>query len=87
MRRSDLTHLPQFIILLCLLLTGAGLVLYLNTQKTLQIAAIILMSLSYLTWGIIHHLKNKDFHLEVLLEYLSLAILGSSLLIILVLRA
>ncbi len=87
MRHSDSSHLPQFIVLLALLLTGAGLTLYLNHQKTLQIAAVIMLSLSYVVWGIIHHLKSKDFHIEVLLEYLSLATLGSSLLIILILRA
>ena len=45
------------------------------------------MGLTYFIWGLWLHLKDKTLHWSIVLEYLSLALLGVSLLIFMGLRA
>ncbi len=40
----------------------------------------------YFIWGIIHHIYSKDLHFKIVLEYLSIAILGALLLLGLIAR-
>ena len=45
-----------------------------------QFILIILAAIFYFGWGIVHHLIKGDFHLEIMLEYLLIAILAVILL-------
>ena len=48
---------------------------YQTTPKYVFIATII-FAVSYLCWGVIHHLKAKNFTFRIMLEYFLVAILG-----------
>jgi hypothetical protein len=38
--------------------------------------ATLSFALSYILWGIFHHLRAKNFHVRIVLEYLLVAVLG-----------
>lgn len=38
--------------------------------------AAILLGVSYVVWGILHHSRRGDLHIKVVLEYAGIAILG-----------
>lgn len=76
----------------CLLLLGilfacfAGLVLF-SYDKNIQFLIASLGSAGYVIWGVVHHKHNKDYHFEVLLEYLAVAILGLTIIFTLIIRS
>lgn len=47
-------------------------------QSTPQIIlfATIAFGVSYVLWGVVHHLRSKNFHAKIVLEYLLVALLG-----------
>jgi hypothetical protein len=53
----------------------AGLMLF-SYDKHFQLAIATATATGYFTWGIVHHILNRDFHIEIALEYLAVAILG-----------
>lgn len=73
----------SFIFLSFLLLILGAAYLYLPGQR---IGLAITMGLIYFFWGLILHHKDKSLHWPIVLEYLSLAMLGVTLLIFLSLR-
>ncbi len=79
-------HNLHFIILLIILTIGASFILLLNHNQPYQIGAVIATSLGYFLWGIAHHYKQNDFHPEIILEYLLMALLGASFLISIILK-
>jgi hypothetical protein len=48
---------------------------YQATPRYLLIATVI-FAVIYFVWGVIHHLKNKNFHAKIVLEYFLVALLG-----------
>lgn len=40
--------------------------------------AAILLGVSYVVWGVLHHARRGDLHMKVVLEYLGIAILGAA---------
>ncbi|KKS93186.1 MAG: hypothetical protein UW68_C0003G0022 [Candidatus Collierbacteria bacterium GW2011_GWB1_44_6] len=57
------------------------LVLLFNGSKVYQAITVICVSLLYILWGILHHLREHTFHLNIMLEYLLFALLGSFIVI------
>lgn len=41
----------------------------------IELAAVV-TAISYIAWGVIHHARRGDLHTKVVLEYLSIALLG-----------
>lgn len=79
-------HLSHYLALFGLLLVGfAGLVLF-SYDKTFQIAIAIATGVSYVAWGIVHHLIHRDLHIETLIEYVAISLLGFIILYTLVIR-
>ncbi len=70
-------HVFHFVILVTLLALGSGVVLFFGNDRTNQLYAVICMAVTYVLWGIFHHLKTGDLHRRIFLEYLLIAILGS----------
>jgi hypothetical protein len=69
-----------------ILLAGfAGLVLF-SYDKNFQSAVAVATALAYVSWGVVHHIHHKDLHLETLLEYVAVAILGLTILFSLILH-
>lgn len=46
----------------------------------------VALSVSYTAWGIIHHLVHKDICINIVLEYVSVAILGLAMILSLIFR-
>lgn len=84
--RNFARHLPHYMLLFGILFAGfAGLILF-SYDKDFQIAIAIATAISYVIWGVTHHYLHRDLHLEVFIEYIAVAFLGSTILLSLILR-
>ena len=80
-------HLSHSLLLIGILMAGfAGLILF-SYDKNAQFVIASLTSCAYVVWGVIHHTHNKDFHWEVLVEYLAIAFLGLTIVFTLIIRS
>lgn len=84
---SHKLHIPDFLILVIILIVGATLILVFNTNRYLQQISVVGLSLAYFLWGMIHHLKSKDHHWYIFLEYFLVAALGAAILLPLIINA
>ena len=74
--RSFARHLPHYLSLFGILIAGfAGLILF-SYDRNFQVSVAIATAASYVAWGIVHHWLHKDLHLETVIEYVAIAILG-----------
>jgi hypothetical protein len=48
-------------------------------DKALQMAVLVLLSLFYVIWGLLHHFMYHDVHIKVVLEYILIGALGISI--------
>lgn len=69
-------HFPHYFSLVGLMFAGFVGILYFSYDKSFQTAIAVSTALSYLAWGIIHHIIHKDLYFTVILEYLAIACLG-----------
>ena len=80
-------HLPHYLSLFGILFAGfAGLVLF-SYDKNFQLSISVAAAFAYVAWGVVHHILHKDFHFEVLLEYMAVAVLGLTIIFTLVIRS
>lgn len=77
MTTKSLRHISHYIVLLIILM--AGLIAMIGSGKSTLLHTIILIiiSASYLVWGVIHHFIEKELHIEIVLEYLIFSLLGT----------
>lgn len=87
MFKSHKIHHPHFLILLLILAIGAGFIIFFSHDRQPQIASVIATSLAYILWGILHHYKHNDLEIEVVMEYLLIALFGATILISIILKA
>ena len=80
-------HLPHYLSLIGIFLAGIIGISFFSYDKVFQMAIIIAMAASYVSWGIIHHWIHKDLYLSVVIEYLIISILGVILVFSLIFRA
>ena len=79
-------NLSHYMVLFGILLAGfAGLILF-SYDKNLQIATASALVLSYASWGVAHHYLDNDLHLETVLEYIVVAVLGFVIIFSLIIR-
>lgn len=69
-------HLSHYLPLLGILLAGFSGLVWFSYDRSFQILVAIALAISYVIWGIIHHLIHKDLYLAVVIEYLVVASLG-----------
>lgn len=69
-------HKSDYSILALLSTTYLVIIFRYQTYPRYIMLGTIIFSLSYLSWGFVHHLRAHNFHLRVVLEYLLIAILG-----------
>lgn len=85
--RSFVKHLPHFLSLFGILIAGfAGLVLF-SYDRNFQLSIAVAAAAAYVAWGVVHHILHKDFHFEIFLEYLAVAILGLTIIFSLIIRS
>lgn len=59
----------HYLVLIIILLGGGAMFFATNGNTALQVVVGIVTSLSYVTWGIIHHALEGDLHAKVVIEY------------------
>lgn len=79
-------HGIDYLLLLTIIGLGFGGLIYFRFDLAAQIADIILMSIFYILWGVLHHHHDNNLTGSVILEYTSMAALVSFILIIFLLR-
>jgi len=80
-------HLPHYLSLFGILFAAfAGLVMF-SYDKYFQLSVAVAASAAYVAWGVVHHILHKDFHFEIFLEYLAVAILGLTIIFSLIIRS
>lgn len=74
--KNTLRHIQHYLPLLGIF--GAGVIGFyvFSYDRLFQFFIAVAVSLSYVTWGVVHHYLHEDFHLSILIEYLVIAILG-----------
>ena len=85
--RTFVKHLPHYLSLLGILFVSfAGLILF-SYDKNFQLNIAVSAAAAYVAWGVVHHILHKDFHFEILLEYLAVSILGLTVIFSLIIRS
>jgi hypothetical protein len=84
-KEPDFLHSDYFILATGLSIGTLAYFLAAN-QLALQVGATIGTGLFYILWGTIHHAREGDFHLKILVEYTLIAVLAMSLLLTLIIR-
>jgi hypothetical protein len=85
--RSFARHLPHYLSLFGILIAGfAGLILF-SYDRNFQVSVAIATAASYVAWGIVHHWLHKDLHLETVIEYVAIAILGLVIIFSMIVRS
>ena len=79
-------HFWDYLILVLIFLAGLFFFSYFRYNQTIQIGCVIVLSIAYFLWGIVHHYQDKTLYLKVIIEYLLIAFLGAILIISLILR-
>lgn len=69
-------HVGYYLALIGLLIGGVILIISLYPRKDLQMIAIIGLSIIYFLLGILHHIRNHDLVLKIVVEYILIAGLG-----------
>lgn len=84
---KDITkHLSHYTALFVILIASfAGLILF-SYDKNFQIAVLAALSTAYVAWGITHHYLHKDLHIETVIEYIVVALLGFVIVFSLIIR-
>lgn len=67
----------DYLILSLVISTAIVLIIIFNGNEVFQKITVIGVSLIYIIWGIIHHLREHTFYPQIILEYVLFALLGS----------
>jgi len=69
-------HLPHFMTLFGILFAGLlGFVVF-SYDRIFQVIIAIALAVSYVFWGITHHIIHKNLQITIVIEYLLVASLG-----------
>lgn len=76
------THLFHFLVLVIIIASGIGMFLLAKGNSTLQLMIGVVTSVAYIAWGIIHHCLQGDLHRKVVIEYVFIGAIATTLLFI-----
>lgn len=79
-------YVPHYLSLLGIFIAGLIGFYVFSYDSYFQIAIAVALSLSYVSWGIIHHAIHKDIYWTVIWEYLAVSILGLIMILTLIFR-
>lgn len=74
-------NITDYLTLTIIVSAAVILTLYFNGNKNYQQVVIIGLSILYIVWGTIHHLKENTLQARIVLEYVLFSLLGSTLVI------
>jgi hypothetical protein len=69
-------HIGYYISLIAILAVGFLLAFLSSPNRDLQLMIVVLTTLFYIFWGIIHHLINHDLYVKIVVEYILIGVLG-----------
>ena len=75
--KKPIRSLLDYLLLTILVSIAIILTLYFNGNKLFQQVIVIGLSILYIVWGILHHLKEKTLQAQIILEYVLFGLLGS----------
>ena len=79
-------HGLHYISLFLILVAGVFALNIFSYDKYFQVIIVFLIAAGYVVWGIIHHKIHKDLYLAVVLEYITVAIIGLVIVLSLIYR-
>lgn len=79
--KKPIRSLLDYLFLTILVSIAIVLTLYFNGNKLFQQVIVISLSILYIVWGILHHLKEKNLQAQIILEYVLFGLLGSLIVI------
>lgn len=79
--KKPVRNILDYLILTLIVSVAIIFTLYFNGNKNYQQAVIVGLSILYIVWGIIHHLKEKTIQARIILEYVLFSLLGCLLVI------
>lgn len=79
--KKPIRSILDYLILTLLVSAAIILVLYFNGNKFYQQIVIVALSILYIVWGILHHIKEKSIQARIVLEYVLFGLLGCILVI------
>jgi len=85
--KSTKSHIQHYVPLFGILfacIVGFSVFSY---DRLFQMTVVLGSSLAYVAWGVVHHYIHKDLHLSVIIEYITIAALGVSVVFLLLFRA
>lgn len=74
------TSFFQYLVLLTILSGGVISFLYVRPHTGLQFLISVITAVSYVLWGIIHHMGKKDLHAKIVIEYVLIALIAVAML-------
>lgn len=69
-------HSSHYLSLIFILFCGGLAFVFFQRVPQIQIISLFFTASFYVLWGIIHHYLEGDLHIRIILEYLSVALLG-----------
>ncbi len=79
--KKPIRTILDYLVLSLVISTAVVLILLFNGNRVFQQITVIGVSLIYIIWGIIHHLREHTFYPRIILEYVLFACLGSIIII------
>lgn len=69
----------DFLVLGLVLILGG--IFFINASHSLyrQKVSLVFTALAYIVWGVVHHWRQDDLNLKIVVEYIFMAIIGVSL--------
>lgn len=80
-------HLPHYFTLFGLLVFSIIGFLIFSYDRNFQTAIAIAVSFGYFVWGMVHHTTHRDLNLKIVIEYLSISIIGLVVILSLIYRS
>ncbi len=80
-------HAADFTILAAIIAFGLIGIIFYRFDFAAEVTVVILMSVMYIFWGVMHHYHDGDLTMKTLLEYIAMSVMISFILIVLLLRA
>lgn len=81
---KDLKH---YLALVAILSVGFGLYWLFNFNRQVQVWITVGIGCIYVLWGIVYHAAKRELYLKIIMEYLLVAALASTVVIFLLLRS
>ena len=72
-------HLIYYLSLITILFLGICLIIQSSYNRNTQLLVVLMTTLFYILWGIIHHLINHDLTSKIMVEYLLMGGFGAAI--------